>query len=78
MRAKIKETMFIIPKATSFCLNDKIPLNKGKNSNAIKPIAALTPCILEAIETMLLLSFTLKKPEINPAPTAKIPIESNI
>ena len=78
MRAKIKETILTIPKAISSCFSDKIPFNRGKNNNAIKPIAALAPCILEAKVTMFLLSFTLKKPEINPAPTAKIPIESNI
>jgi len=33
------------------------------------------PCIFEAAVTILLLSFTLKNPEISPAPIAKMPIE---
>ena len=62
----------------SFCLNDTIPFNNGKNSKAIKPIAAPIPYIFEAVVTMSLLSFTLKNPEISPAPTAKIPIERSM
>lgn len=76
--AKIKEIILTTPKTTSFCLKETIPFNNGKNSNAIKPIAALIPCIFEAIVTMSLFSFTLNIPEITPAPTAKIPIESDI
>ena len=71
----MKETMLTIPDIVSFCLNDKIPFIKGKNNNAINPIAAPAPCIFDAVVTASLLSFTLNSPESNPAPTAKIPIE---
>ena len=68
----------MMPSSVPFCLNDTIPFSNGKSSKAIKPIAALIPCIFEAVVTMYLLSFTLKNPEISPAPTAKNPIESSI
>lgn len=59
------------PQIALSCLNDIIPFNKGKNNNVINPIAALTPCIFEAVVIMSFVSFTLKIPEISPAPTAK-------
>lgn len=62
----------------SFCLNVTIQFNSEKNNKAIKLIAALTPCIFEAVVTMSLLSFTLKSPEISPALTAKIPIKKRM
>lgn len=73
--AKIKEIIDTTPKIKSFCLNAKIPFNKGKNKNITNPTAALIPCIFEAAVTIFLLSFTLKNPEISPAPIAKMPIE---
>ena len=73
--AKIKAIIDTTPKIKSFCLNAKIPFNKGKNKNIINPTAALIPCIFEAPVTIFLLSFTLKNPEISPAPIAKMPIE---
>ena len=68
----------MIPSIMSFCLNNTIPFRSGKNNKVIKPIAAPTPCIFEAVVTITLLSFTLKNPEISPAPTAKIPIERSM
>ena len=67
-----------MPWVVSFCLKDTIPFSNGKSNKAIKPIAAPTPCIFEAVVTVSLLSFTLKNPEISPAPTAKIPIERSM
>ena len=68
----------MMPSTMPFCLKDTIPFNNGKSSKAIKPIAAPTPCIFEAVVAMSLLSFTLKNPEISPAPTAKIQIERSM
>ena len=77
INAKIKEITDTTPKIKLSCLNAKIPSNRGKNKNVINPIAALIPCIFEATVTMSLFSFTWNMPEINPAPTAKKPIEIN-
>lgn len=49
----------------------------SKRKNVINPIAALIPCIFEAAVTMSSFSFAWNMPEINPAPTAKVPIEIN-
>ena len=68
----------MMPSIMLFCLNETIPFSNGKISKAMKPIAAPTPCIFDAVVTMSLLSFTLKNPEISPAPTAKIPIERSM
>ena len=68
----------MIPSIMSFCLNAIIPFRSGKNNKDIKPMAAPTLCIFEVVVMIPLLSFTLKTPEISPAPTAKETIESNI
>lgn len=72
------QAKLMMPSSVLFCLNDTIPFSNGKSSKAIKPIAAPIPCIFEAVVTMYLLSFTLKNPEISPAPTAKNPIERSM
>ena len=75
INAKIKEIIDTTPKTILSCLNAKIPFSNGKNNNAINPIAALIPCTIEAAVIMSLFSLTWNMPEINPAPTAKVPIE---
>ena len=77
MSAGINERILTTPKTVSFCLNATIPLKSGKNRNAIKPMEAPVPCIFEATVTMSFCSFTLNMPHRNPAPAAKIPIESD-
>lgn len=77
INAKTKEITHTMPKMILFCLNAKIPFSKGKNNNAINPIAALIPCTFEAAVTMSLFSFTWNIPETNPAPTANVPSENN-
>ena len=54
-RAKKNELILITLPIISFCLTDTIPFNSEKNNKAIKPIAAPTPCIFEAVVIMSLL-----------------------
>ena len=77
INANIKDIIETKPKLKLSCLNSKIPFNSGKNKNVINPIAAPIPCIFEAIVIIFLLSFTWNIAETNPAPTAKVLIESN-
>lgn len=70
--------ILVMPYMESVFLKDRIPFSKGKNSRAINPIAALTPCILEASVSNSLDSFTLNNPDNRPAPIAKMLIDKNI
>lgn len=53
-------------------LKCKMLLISGKNNNNIKPNEADIPCILEEMDFSFLFSFTLKIPDMIPAPIEKV------
>lgn len=74
--AKIKDMAKSIPAMLSFPLYESMDKISGTNRSDINPNAAPIPCILEAVVSTSLLSFTLKIPDSIPAPTANIKIKT--
>lgn len=75
IKARIKETAEIIPVNLSADLYERTEIKGGTSSSNTKPMAEPTPCMLEAVVIVSLLSFTLKKQVKIQAPTAKIAIQ---
>lgn len=71
-----KETINKAPVILWCIRNESVDKSSGTNTTSIKPMAEPTPCILEAVVTIFLVSLTLKKHVKIHAPIANTKINT--